>query len=160
MLINAHSKYFVDTVCSDIVLLFISVPSQAPKSFTATSGSSTSVPVSWQLPPPYSRNGFITGFKLFYRRKLPAACSPPMTTLIINDGANITKNVTGLLKYTEYEFSGFALHFCWWRTNSSVIVDRTKEDGKKGENCDSKTYLTWIQTISVFISPFDIRVRG
>jgi len=111
-----------------VVITNEDVPSQAPKSFTVTTESSTSVLVSWQLPPPYSRNGFITGFKLFYRRRRPAAYSPPMTTLIINDGATITKNVTGLLKYTEYEFQVLAFTSAGDGRNSSVISERTKED--------------------------------
>ena len=82
-----------------------------------------------------------------------------MTTLIINDGATITKNVTGLLKYTEYEFQVLAFTSAGDGRNSSVISERTKEDGKKGKNCDGETYLIRIRSISVFIFPFDIRVR-
>ena len=53
-----------------------------------------------------------------------------VTMLPINDEAILTKDVTGLEKYTEYEFQVLALTSVGDGTKSSVEVERTKEDGK------------------------------
>ena len=90
--------------------------------------SSTSITSSWQLPPADSRHGIITGFKLFYKKK----GSPGLpTTLNISNGTIITKDVTGLEKYTEYEFQVLAFTSVGDGPKSSVKVEKTKEDGKK-----------------------------
>ena len=102
-------------------------PSQAPSNFTLTVRSSTSIKVSWQLPPADSRNGIITGFKLFYKKK----GSPGLpTALNISNGTILTKDITGLEKYTEYEFQVLAFTSVGDGTSSSVVVERTKEDSK------------------------------
>ena len=49
----------------------------------------------------------------------------------INTGATLTKEVTGLDKYTEYEFQVLAFTSVGDGPKSSVGVERTKEDGKK-----------------------------
>ena len=53
------------------------------------------------------------------------------STIIINNGTIRTKNVTGLDKYTEYEFQVLAFTSVGDGINGSVEVERTKEDGKK-----------------------------
>ena len=105
--------------------VFISVPSQAPSGFKLTASSSTSITASWQLPPENARHGSIAGFKLFYRKKGSAGVS--MST--INDGATLLEDVTGLDKYTEYEFQVLAFTSTGDGRKSSVKVERTKEDG-------------------------------
>ena len=55
---------------------------------------------SWQLPPVDYQNGIITGFKLFYKKKDSAGSA---TVVPINRGAILSRDVTGLDKYTEYE---------------------------------------------------------
>ena len=113
-----------------LILTFfaITVPSQAPSNFTLTVQSSTAITASWQLPPPDYRHGIITGFKLFYRKTSFVAFS---STIIINNGTIRTQNVTGLDKYTEYEFQVLAFTSVGDGINGSVEVERTKEDGKK-----------------------------
>ena len=83
---------------------------------------------SWKLPPVDLRNGIIKGFKLFYIRKSSRA---PATIIITNNGTINAKDVTGLDKYTEYEFQVLAFTFVGDGPNSSVEIIRTKEDGKK-----------------------------
>ncbi|KAL9950689.1 hypothetical protein ACROYT_G043228 [Oculina patagonica] len=100
-------------------------PSKPPSSFTVTASTSTSIKVSWQLPPEDSRNGIITGFKLFYKKKSPAGSLNGM--LRIDDGTTRTYNVTGLEKYTEYEFQVLAFTSAGEGPNSS-LVKRTDED--------------------------------
>ena len=95
-----------------------------------TASSSTSITASWQLPPPDFRNGIITGFKLFYRKKSSGAST---AIIIITNGTIHTKDVTGLDKYTEYEFQVLAFTSVGDGTNSAVVVGRTKEDGKDSE---------------------------
>ena len=89
--------------------------------------SSTSVGASWQLPAENSRNGIIKGFKLFYKKK---SSSVPGTVLSINSDSTLNRNLTGLDKYTEYEFQVLAFTSTGHGPKSSVVVKRTKEDGK------------------------------
>ena len=95
-----------------------------------TASSSTSITASWQLPPADSRNGIVKGFKLFYNRKGSAGLP---TTLTITDGQIRFKYVAGLDKYSEYEFQVLAFTSVGDGPNSSVVVERTKEDGMKLE---------------------------
>ena len=119
-------EYFITIfVCS--VLSFL-VPSQSPDNFYVTATTSISITANWQLPPADSRNGIITGFKLFYKRKGDAS-SPTM--LIINSAAILTKSVTGLDIYTEYEFQVLAFTSVGDGPKSTVQDERTKEDGKE-----------------------------
>ena len=89
--------------------------------------TSTNLRASWQLPPEDSRNGIITGFKLFYKKKTSAGSA---TTEPIIDGNTLTKTIGGLFKYTEYEFQVLALTSVGDETNSYVKTVRTNEDGK------------------------------
>ena len=104
------------------------VPSQAPTSLSLSVKNSTSIEASWQLPPEYSRNGIITGFKLFYKRR---ASSGPSSQITVNSGSTLTKVVTGLDKYTEYEFEVLAFTSVGDGPKSSVMSERTNEDGRK-----------------------------
>ena len=92
--------------------------------------TSTSITVSWKLPPEYGRHGNITGYKLFYKKK-GSAGSP--TVFPFNSGVTGTV-VTGLQKYTEYEFQVLAVNSNGDGKKSTVKVERTKEDGKDSEN--------------------------
>ena len=88
--------------------------------------SSTSIRASWQLPPVDYRNGVIKGFRLFYKKKSSGG-SP--TELPINSGSILTKEVTGLDKYTEYEFQVLAFTSVGDGTLSAKKFKRTMEDG-------------------------------
>ena len=55
--INHHTA---TSLRSQIILQLISFPSQAPSNFTMTASSSTSITVSWQLPPADYRHGIIS----------------------------------------------------------------------------------------------------
>ena len=50
-------------------------------------------------------------------------------TLTINSGSTLSRNVTGLDKYTEYEFQMLAFTSDGDGPKSAVEVERTKEDG-------------------------------
>ena len=106
----------------------ISVLHQTPSNFSVTASTSISIIASWRLPSADTRNGIITGFKLFYRKK--GSINSP-TILTINSATILTCNVTGLNKYTEYEFQVLALTSAGDGPKSVVKVERTKEDGKK-----------------------------
>ncbi|RMX39531.1 hypothetical protein pdam_00006110, partial [Pocillopora damicornis] len=101
------------------------VPSKAPSNFSVTANNSTSITASWQLPPADSRNGVITGFKLFFKERgsagLPAA-------LTMSNGQIRFKHVTGLDKYSEYEFQVLAFTSTGDGPRSAVAVERTMED--------------------------------
>lgn len=120
-------------VCSENVIFtriscLITVPSKPPSGFTVTASSSTSITASWQLPPADSRNGIITGFKLFYKKK--GSLGSP-TEQRVNSGSTLTKVVSGLDKYTEYEFQVLAFTSKGDGPRSSTKIKRTMEDGKK-----------------------------
>ena len=48
----------------------------------------------------------------------------------INSGSILTKDVTGLDKYTEYELQVLAFNSVGDGPKSYVVMKRTKEDGK------------------------------
>ena len=108
-----HTSLVVDTV-----------PSQPPTAFQLTASSSTSITASWQLPPGRRRD--ITGFKLFYKKK---GCGGSATTLTISSGSILSRNVTELDKFTEYEFQVLAFTSDGDGPKSPVEVERTKEAG-------------------------------
>ncbi|XP_068728395.1 uncharacterized protein [Montipora capricornis] len=85
------------------------VPSKAPTAFKVTAISSTSVQAFWQAPPRNSRNGIILGFKLFFK---PRGSIEKLTVAQIFFASTPihTKNVTGLKKFTEYEFQVLAFN--------------------------------------------------
>ena len=91
--------------------------------------SSTSITASWQLPPALSRNGNITGFKLFYKKEDPAGS--PVSTIIMKDGSIRVKTVTRLDKHTEYEFQILAFTSVGDGPNTTVRTMRTKEGAGK-----------------------------
>ena len=105
----------------------IAVPSSPPSIFSLTASSSTSITVSWQLPPADSRNGIMTGFKSFYKKKDSAGSA---TMVPINSGGTLTKDVTGLDRYTEYEFQVLAFTSVGDGPKSPAKVNRTLQDGK------------------------------
>ena len=92
-----------------------------------TASSSTSIRASWQLLPADSRNGIITGFKLFYRQKH----SDNQPKLLNISSASIrAETVRELMKFTEYEFQLLAYTSVGNGPNSSVQFAKTMEDGK------------------------------
>ena len=93
-----------------------------------TAITSTSILASWQLPPVGSRNGIITGFKLYFKRK---GSDDSSTVLLIDSASVLSKTVTGLDKFTEYELQVLAFTFAGDGPKSSVKVERTKEGGKE-----------------------------
>ena len=91
--------------------------------------SSSSITASWQLPPALSRNGNITGFKLFYKKEDPAGS--PVSTIIMKDGSIRVKTLTRLDKHTEYEFQILAFTSVGDGPNTTVRTMRTKEGAGK-----------------------------
>jgi len=103
-------------------------PSKAPDVFTVTAKTSTSITASWQLPPADDRNGVITGFKLFYKKN---GFAGSQIVEDINNGSTLTKDVTGLDEYTEYQFQVLAYTSAGDGPKSSVKSETTEEDSKK-----------------------------
>ena len=110
----------------------IAVPSSPPSNFSLTAISPTSIRASWKLPPGDSQNGIIIGFKLFYKKKDSAGSA---TMVPINSGATLTKDVTLLDKYTEYEFQVLAFTSVGDGPKSPAKVNRTLQDGKMCNMC-------------------------
>ncbi|XP_022777753.1 uncharacterized protein LOC111319202, partial [Stylophora pistillata] len=110
-------------------VLMSKVPSQAPSNLTLSASSSTSIAVSWQLPPVCSRHGIIVGYKLFYKKK---GFMGSMSVETINGGTTFSGDITGLDKYTEYEFQVLAFTSHGDGAKSSVVVERTMKDEPRG----------------------------
>ena len=107
-------------------LVVNTVPSKPPTAFQLTASSSASITASWQLPPVFARHGNIAGFKLFYKKKGSGGSA---TTLTTSDGATLNRTVSGLDKYTEYEFQVLAFTSDGDGPKSLAKVKRTMEDG-------------------------------
>ena len=95
-----------------------------------TALTSTSVRVSWQLPNADS----IHGIRLLYKIR---NSSDPLTLKTIQNNSSVTTNVTGLGKYTEYEFQVLAFQKMAFGADGNgpispvKVIARTNEDGKK-----------------------------
>ena len=81
--------------------------------------------MSWDQPPVESRNGIVKGFTLFFKQK--GSNDAPNTLQV--EKTLIT--VTRLSASTEYEFQVLAFTSIGDGAKSSVVVAKTKEDGKK-----------------------------
>ena len=108
----------------------MAVPSKAPSNFRLTRKNSTSIAAYWNLPPPDSRNGIVKGFRLFYKKKGAAGSSENEITV---DESVRTEVVSGLKKYTEYEFQALAFTSAGNGPRSQIKAERTEEDGKKSK---------------------------
>ena len=104
-----------------------------------TAATSSSIHASWQLPPENSSNGIIKGFKLLYKKKDSSAS---FTSLIITNNGTLNKTLTGLSKFTQYEFQVLAYTSAGDGPKSHVKVQKTKEDGKN--NCHKQKVLSLI----------------
>ena len=129
-------------------LVVNTVPSQPPTAFQLMASSSTSITASWQLPPVFARHGNITGFKLFYKKKGSGGSA---TTLSINNGATLSRTVSGFDKFTEYEFQVLAFTSGGNGPKSSVKVKRTMEDGM-WQFTDNGMTVNLIFWICIFIA--------
>ena len=64
-------------------------------------------------------------------------------TELISDENTFTKTVTGLLKYTEYEFQVLAFTSAGDGPKSSKLVKRTNEDGKTKASAPLSFFVGW-----------------
>ena len=65
---------------------------------------------------------------MFYKKK---GSSDSQSVVRVDSNATLTKDATGLNKYTEYEFQVLAFTSVGDGPKSSFVVKRTKEDSKK-----------------------------
>ena len=115
---------------SNVLPFSVTGPSKAPSNFSVTTKNSTTIQASWQLPPEDGRNGNITGFKLFYKKK---SSSGSQTVVPVNNGSTLTKVFTGLNGYTEYEFQVLAYTSKGNGPRSNPLSATTKEAGEISE---------------------------
>ena len=130
-LYESINKIEINVIILPLLLCLISVPSQAPSGFTVTASTSTSITASWQLPPKYARHGIITGFKLFYAKKASGG-SP---TVFTNNITSLSRDISGLDEYTEYEFQvlAFSSKGDGPKSDLKSTFTTTKEDSKKSK---------------------------
>ena len=124
LIIRITVIFFFIIICN----FSITVPSQPPRGFTLAATTSESITASWQLPPKDFRNGIIIGYKLFYKEK---GSSGAGSSKLINSQATRSQEVTGLDKYTDYEFQILAFTSVGDGPKSTVVYEKTKEAGKK-----------------------------
>ena len=127
-------RYFLTWV-SDLsqiqyVLFFAVGPSQSPRNFNLSPLSSTSVLASWKLP----SAGSLQGIKLLYKI---TNTEDPFTAIAIINNSSLSTSITGLGKFTEYEFHVLAFTGNGNGPVSPVKVVRTSEDGK------TKPFVNW-----------------
>ena len=89
--------------------------------------NSTSISANWQLPGGISLNGPITGFILYYKKK---GASDQANTVTVHDGTVLSKKITGMEKYTEYDIQVSAFTYAGEGPKSSAVTERTSQDGK------------------------------
>ena len=89
--------------------------------------NSTSISANWQLPPGISRNGPITGFTLYYQKK---GSSGQANTVTVDDGTVLSKTITGMEKFTEYDIQVSAFTYAGDGPKSFNVTEKTSEDGK------------------------------
>ncbi|XP_068728042.1 neogenin-like [Montipora capricornis] len=101
------------------------VPVKTPILVKVTAQSSTSVAAFWELPKWYTNHKDILSFKLLYR-SLASDTKNVTTALTIEK--NFSTVVTGLEKFTEYEFKVCAFSSVGCGPKSSPKIARTLED--------------------------------
>ena len=106
--------------------LLLAAPSKPPSNVAVIVTSSTSADVSWQLPPEEERNGVITGFKLKHLKKDGTS----WTTKDITDRAKRSSALTGLSKFTYYDYQVLAYTSKGDGPTSSVQSFQTLQDGE------------------------------
>ena len=87
-----------------LIVVLSPVPSRPPSSVVDTVKSSTSVQVSWKLPPKGSRNGLIRSFKLQYNKTHGSFTKT--VTLSGNSTLDVTLNKLSI--YTQYVYQIWA----------------------------------------------------
>ena len=118
----------------------IPVPVEAPVLVKLTAQSSTSVNASWKLPKRYYDERNLISFKLLYQKQdsnvsevqtiKDVAWVYAKNVSIINGSLVFFWQVTGLEKFTKYEFKVcvFSSVECGPKSSSKIV--RTLEDGK------------------------------
>ncbi|XP_067028426.1 receptor-type tyrosine-protein phosphatase S-like isoform X2 [Acropora muricata] len=96
-------------------------PNQSPSNFNLSPVTSTSVFASWKLP----SAGSIQGIKLLYKIK---NTDDPFIAKTIAGNSNLSTRITGLGKFTEYEFHVLAFTANGNGPLSPVKLVRTNED--------------------------------
>ena len=110
---------------------FFSVgPNQSPRNCKLSPLSSTIVLASWQLP----SAGPLQGIKLLYKI---TDTEDPFTAITIVNNSTLNTSITGLAKFTEYEFHVLAFTGNGNGPVSPVTVVRTSEDGK------TRPFVNW-----------------
>ncbi|XP_068728102.1 uncharacterized protein [Montipora capricornis] len=101
------------------------VPVEAPM-VNVTAQSSTSIAAFWELPKRYTKDKDILSFKLLYQSRTPLRSDRKNTLTVKKKGFSTV--VTGLEKFTEYEFKVWAFSSVADGPKSSSKVARTLED--------------------------------
>ena len=117
----------------------ITVPVEAPI-LVLTAQSSTSVAASWQLSKRYYYERDLISYKLLYKKKgsnvlqiqtiKDAAFADAKTVSNITGSLVFFSEVTGLDKFTKYEFQVYVFSSVGDGPKSSSKIARTLEDGK------------------------------
>ena len=114
-------------VCSVVPFVSVSVPVKTPILVNVTPQSSTSVAAFWELPKWYTNDKDMLSYKLLYRS---LASDTKTVTAALTVKENFSTVVTGLEKFTKYEFKVCVCSSVGCGPKSSPKIARTLEDGK------------------------------
>ena len=110
---------------------FLLVPDTGPPNFAAQKRSSTSIRVTWNIFSDNSLwNGIGIGYEVQYKLK---SASGSWTSALLNGIGNRQYLAGDLLKYRVYEFKVAARTSKGSGAFSSIVEERTMEDGKHGQ---------------------------
>ena len=111
-----------------LCFFFLTVaPSAAPANLTGVFASSTSLNITWSLPPVEDRNGEILGYSLsYFQVTMDFSVGTPSEEPVINDTMFL---ISGLEIYTEYNVSVAAFTAVGTGPFASVIA-RTDSSGE------------------------------
>ena len=116
-----------------LLIIFISVPSEAPDFFQVTGKTSTSILLSWRAPSKESINGILMGYCVSYhnnRERVTVDTASNQTNLVLN----------GLGKYTKYTITIAARTLQGPGEKSKPIIVTTDEDSKYLRICYDISY--------------------
>ena len=110
--------------------IYLLVPETGPPNIAAQKISSTSIRVTWNIFRENSLwNGIGIGYEVQYKLK---SASGSWTSALLNGASNGQYLADNLLKYQVYEFKVSARTSKGSGAFSSVVEERTTEDGKQG----------------------------
>lgn len=126
---------------SNFIICIISVPSGPPQNLTAICTTSTSINVKWGTVAKELQNGLILGYNVTYHKHDDEA---NVKYMVVNGGETLQTEITGLMKFTEYNISITAF-------NSKGTGNETTYANTSAITCEDGKELVIINYLSLII---------